>query len=46
MTLSDGDVLYLFSSPIAIGFWIAAISGFVAPMFLRKILTKPQAVKD
>jgi putative tricarboxylic transport membrane protein len=46
MTLSDGDPSYLFSSPIAIGLWIAAIAGFVAPMFLRGILKKPDAVKD
>jgi putative tricarboxylic transport membrane protein len=46
MTLSDGDPTYLFSSPIAIGLWIAAIAGFVAPMFLRGILKKPQAVTD
>jgi len=46
MTLSDGDVMYLFSSWIATGFWIAAILGFVAPMFLRNILKKPQAVTD
>ena len=46
MTLSDGDVMYLFSSPIAIGLWIAAIAGFVAPMFLRGVLKKPQAVSD
>lgn len=46
MTLSDGDAMYLFSSPIAIGLWVAAIAGFVAPMFLRGILKKPQAVTD
>ena len=46
MTLSDGDAMYLFSSPIAIGLWIAAIAGFVAPMFLRNILKKPEAVAD
>jgi putative tricarboxylic transport membrane protein len=46
MTLSDGDFTYLFSSPIAIGLWVAAIAGFVAPMFLRNILKKPQAVTD
>ncbi|MCL4141587.1 UNVERIFIED_CONTAM: hypothetical protein GTU68_022655 [Idotea baltica] len=46
MVLSDGDVLYLWSSPIAIGFWIAAVLGFVAPMFLRSVLTKPQRVSD
>ncbi|MCP4384466.1 MAG: tripartite tricarboxylate transporter permease [Hyphomicrobiales bacterium] len=46
MVISDGEWTYLFSSPIAIGLWVAAIVGFVAPMFLRKLLTKPQAVTD
>ena len=42
MTLSDGDFTYLFSSPISISLWIAAIAGFIAPMFLRSILKKPR----
>jgi len=46
MVISDGDGFYLFSSPIAIGLWVAAIAGFVAPMFLRKVLKKPQRVTD
>ncbi|MFN4129506.1 MAG: tripartite tricarboxylate transporter permease [Paracoccaceae bacterium] len=47
MVLSDGDWTYLFSSPIAIGLWIAAVVGFVAPMFLRGVLKKPpQPVTD
>lgn len=46
MVLSDGDAMFLFSTPIAIGLWVAAIVGFVAPMFLRNILKKPQAVTD
>ncbi len=46
MTLSDGDPTYLFSSWIAIGFWVAAILGFVAPMFLRGILKKPEGHVD
>ena len=46
MTLSDGNVMYLFSSPIAIGLWVAAVAGFIAPMFLRNILRKPQAITD
>jgi putative tricarboxylic transport membrane protein len=46
MVLSDGDGLYLFSSPISIGLWIAAIAGFVAPMFMRGLLKKPQRVTD
>ena len=45
MVLSDGDVGYLFSTPIAIGLWIAAIAGFIAPMFLRRYLQKPQRVE-
>ena len=46
MIISDGDWQYLFSSPIAIGFWIAAVLGLIAPMFLRGVLAKPQRVTD
>jgi putative tricarboxylic transport membrane protein len=46
MVISGGEFDYLFSSPIAIGLWIAAILGFVAPMFLRGILNKPQRITD
>lgn len=46
MVLSDGDLMYLYSSPIAIGLWLAAIAGFIAPMFLRGLLAKPQRVTD
>ncbi len=46
MVLSDGDWTYLFSSGIATGLWIAAVAGFVAPMFLRGVLRKPQAISD
>ena len=46
MVLSEGDISFLFSTPIAIGLWIAAIAGFVAPMFLRGVLKKPQAITD
>lgn len=46
MVLSDGDAMFLFSTPIAVGLWIAAIAGFVAPMFLRGLLRKPQSVTD
>lgn len=46
MVISDGDISYLFSSPISIGLWVMAIAGFVAPMFLREILKKPQRVPD
>jgi len=46
MVISDGDYMYLVSSPITIGLWIAAIAGFIAPMFLRKFLKKPQRITD
>ena len=39
MVLSDGDWTYLFPSPIAIGLWVAAIAGFIAPLFLRRFLS-------
>ena len=41
MVISDGDWTYLVSSPISIGLWIAAVGGFVAPIFLRRFLKKP-----
>ncbi len=46
MVLSDGEWTYLFSSPIAIGLWIFAVAGFIAPMFLRNVLRKPQRITD
>lgn len=46
MVLSDGEWTYLFSTPISIGLWIAAVLGFVAPMFLRNLLKKPQSITD
>jgi len=46
MILSDGDWTYLFSSGIAIGLWAFAVLGFVAPLFLRHLIKKPQAVSD
>lgn len=41
MVLSNGDWTYLFQSGISIGLWVAAILGFVAPIFLRGFLKKP-----
>ena len=46
MVLSGGDWKYLFSSPIAIGFWVVAVAGLVAPIFLRGKFRKPQRVTD
>ena len=45
MVLSGGDWTFLFSSGIAIGLWTVAVLGFVAPMFLRNLLRKPQRVR-
>ncbi len=42
MVLSNGDWRYLFSSGVAIGLWVAAILGFMAPLFLRKFLKRPE----
>ena len=44
MVIADGDWTYLFSSGIATGLWIAALAGFIAPMFLRRFLAKPEPV--
>jgi len=41
LTISDGDWMFLFSSPIAVVLWILAVGGFVAPLFLRKVLKRP-----
>lgn len=41
MVLSNGDWTFLFSSAISIGLWVAAILGFLAPFFLRRVLKKP-----
>ena len=46
MVIGDGNFMYLFDTKIAIGLWIAAIFGFVAPMFLRGVLRRPQAITD
>ncbi|MCY4259607.1 MAG: tripartite tricarboxylate transporter permease [Rhodobacteraceae bacterium] len=46
MVISDGDWTYLFTSPISIVLWLAAIGGFVAPMFLRNLLRTPPRVED
>lgn len=46
MVISGGEWTYLFSSPIAIGLWIAAIVGFIAPMFISKFFKKPQMITD
>lgn len=46
MVLSDGDWTYLFSSGIAISLWVAAVLGFVAPFFFRRIMKKPKIAEN
>ena len=46
MVLSDGNWTYLFSSGISTGLIVAAVLGFVAPIFLRRFIRRPQAVAD
>ena len=46
MVISSGDWRFLFSSGISIGLWIAAVTGFIAPMFLRRFIKKPQPIPD
>ena len=46
MVLSNGDWTYLFNSYISVGLWIAAIVGFVAPIFLRSYLKKPTPIGE
>jgi len=46
MVLSGGDWTYLFSSTISTSLIVAAVLGFIAPIFLRRYLTKPQRVSD
>ncbi len=41
LTISDGDWMFLFSSPIAVVLWILAVGGFLAPLFLRRVLQRP-----
>ncbi len=36
LTISDGDLSILWGSPLAIGLWVLAIVGFVAPMILGR----------
>ena len=46
MVLSGGDWQFLFSTKIATGLWIAAIAGFVAPLFLRRFVKPPAPIVE
>ena len=42
---ATGVLLSVVGAPLML-WWIAAVAGFIAPMFLRRFLRKPQAVTD
>jgi len=51
LTISNGDWSILWSSPLAVGLWVAAVAGFVAPMLIGRFLrprpaTPPEAEPD
>ncbi len=46
LTISDGDWSTLFSSPLAIGLWAAAIIGFVLPIFFGFFFRVKKASPD
>lgn len=46
MSLSDGDWTYLFSSPIAIGLWIAAIASLFLPLIIKRFGAASEISKE
>ncbi len=46
MVISNGEISYLFSSGISIGLWVAAVVGFILPIFLRPFLKTPPRPAD
>jgi len=46
LTLGNGEWTSLFQSNISIVLWVVAIGGFIAPMFLRKFISKPELITD
>jgi putative tricarboxylic transport membrane protein len=45
LTISDGDLSILYSSPLAVGFLTLAVLGFVLPMFVGKFV-RPKRVQE
>ncbi|MDZ5695704.1 tripartite tricarboxylate transporter permease [Chelativorans sp. M5D2P16] len=43
LTISDGDLSILWGSPIAIGIWILAILGFIAPLLFGRFVRRKRA---
>ena len=44
LQISNGDWLILWGSPLALGLWIAAVAGFVAPLLIGRFLRPPAPV--
>jgi putative tricarboxylic transport membrane protein len=44
LTISNGEWSILWGSPLALGLWIAAITGFVAPLLVGRFLRPPTPV--
>jgi len=46
MTISDGELSALVSSPLAIGLWSMAIIGFILPMILGRFVRASALKKE
>ncbi|MCF8159531.1 MAG: tripartite tricarboxylate transporter permease [Polaromonas sp.] len=46
LTISDGDYAILYGSPLAVGFLLVAVIGFIVPVFLRKFVKPKKLVED
>ncbi|MGF1623818.1 MAG: tripartite tricarboxylate transporter permease [Alphaproteobacteria bacterium] len=46
LSISDGDWTILVGSPLAIGLWVAAVVGFVAPLLIGRYLRPRRPVQD
>jgi len=46
LTISDGDFAILYGSPLAVGFLLVAVVGFILPVFLRNFVKPKKLVED
>jgi putative tricarboxylic transport membrane protein len=46
LTISDGDLSILYSSPLAMIFLSMAVAGFVLPIFVAKFVTPKRVVAE
>jgi putative tricarboxylic transport membrane protein len=45
LTISDGDWSVLFASPLSIGLWLIAVTGFVLPIAIGPLLRRRMAMR-